>query len=45
MAEITQTMGRENIQRLMKDVRSLYKTPLEDNGIFYRHDEDNIRSS
>lgn len=42
MAEITQTMGRENIQRLMKDVRSLYKTPLEDNGIFYRHDEDNI---
>ena len=29
-------------KRLMKDVKDILKEPLEDNGIYYKHDESNI---
>lgn len=33
---------KEAIKRLAKDVRTIMKNPLTDNGIYYIHDEDNI---
>ena len=33
---------KTTIQRLVKDVRDLLKSPLNDNGIYYSHDEENI---
>lgn len=30
----------ETIKRLLKDVKQIIKNPLTDNGIYYRHDED-----
>ena len=31
-----------NVKRLLNDVKTIYKTPLHDNGIFYRHDQTDI---
>lgn len=36
------TLPRSNALRLAKDVREIMKNPLEDNGIFYKHDEANM---
>ena len=35
-------MPRENAIRLLKDVRSIYKDDLQDQGIYYHHDEENM---
>jgi len=35
-------MPRENAQRLLKDVRSIYKETLESQGIYYKHDENDM---
>ena len=40
MAEIV--IEPEAIKRLAKDVKQLIKNPLDDNRIFYKHNEDNI---
>ena len=33
------SISKESIHRLLTDVRAIMKTPLEDNGIYYIHDE------
>jgi ubiquitin-protein ligase len=35
-------VSRETIQRLLSDVKYIYKNPLIDNGIYYTHDDSNI---
>jgi len=35
-------MPSTNQKRLMRDISSLIKNPLEDNGIYYSHDEENM---
>lgn len=35
-------LSRDCVKRIMKDVKNIYKNPLDDNGIFYKHDENNI---
>jgi ubiquitin-protein ligase len=35
-------ISKETIQRLLKDVKNLIKSPLTDNGIHYHHDEEDI---
>jgi ubiquitin-protein ligase len=37
-------INKETIQRLLKDVRQIIKHPLEDNGIYYKHDTENMLS-
>lgn len=34
-----EVIKKETIQRLLKDVKQIIKNPLEDNGIYYLHDE------
>jgi ubiquitin-protein ligase len=36
------TLKKETIQRLLKDVKEIIKNPLEDNGIYYYHNEENM---
>lgn len=36
------SLPRSNALRLAKDVRGIMKNPLEDNGIYYKHDESNM---
>lgn len=36
------TLPRNNALRLAKDIREIMKHPLEDNGIYYKHDESNM---
>jgi len=36
------TIKKENITRLIKDVKQIIKNPLTDQGIYYIHDEDDI---
>ena len=31
-----------NIKRLLNDVKTIYKSPLHDNGIYYSHDPNDI---
>lgn len=38
----TIVISRETTRRLLKDVRELIKNPLEDEGIYYKHDETEI---
>jgi ubiquitin-conjugating enzyme E2 Z len=38
----TRTIKKENITRLIRDVKDILKNPLHDNGIFYKHDETDI---
>jgi ubiquitin-conjugating enzyme E2 Z len=33
---------KESIQRLAKDVKDIIKNPLDENNIFYKHDDENI---
>lgn len=40
MSEIL--ISKENISRIIKDIRDIKKNPLEEHGIYYIHDEDNI---
>ena len=35
-------INRDTIKRLIKDVRELKKSPLENDGIYYKHDEENM---
>ena len=35
-------MNNISIKRLLKDIKELEKNPLENDGIFYKHDEDNL---
>ena len=35
-------MNRKNQKRLAKDVIDIIKNPLHDNGIYYKHDEDDM---
>ena len=35
-------ISKESIKRLIKDVKQLKSEPLHDQGIFYKHDEDDI---
>ena len=35
-------ISKETIQRLLKDVKNIIKNPLTDNGIYYRHDEEDL---
>ena len=35
-------LSRDCVKRIMRDVKTIYKNPLDDNGIFYKHDENNI---
>lgn len=36
------TISKDTIQRLLKDVKSIIKNPLTDNGIYYEHDEEDM---
>ena len=38
----TIVISRETTRRLLKDVRELIKNPLDDEGIYYKHDETEI---
>lgn len=35
-------ISKETIQRLLKDVKSIIKSPLTDNGIYYEHDDEDM---
>ena len=35
-------ISKETTKRLIKDVKDLIKSPLDDEGIYYKHDEENI---
>jgi ubiquitin-protein ligase len=39
---MTTTIKKENINRLLKDVKDIIKNPLTDNGIYYIHDDEDI---
>jgi ubiquitin-protein ligase len=39
---MSKVIKKENITRLIRDVRDLIKNPLHDNGIYYKHDETNM---
>jgi len=36
---MTKVIKRENIKRLIRDVKDIIRNPLHDNGIYYKHDE------
>ena len=36
------TISRDTTKRLLKDVKEMIKNPLNDDGIYYKHDEENI---
>ncbi len=36
---MTTFIGKETMQRLLKDVRQIIKNPLTDQGIYYIHDD------
>lgn len=35
-------ISKETMKRILSDVKEIYKNPLEDHGIYYKHDEDNL---
>ena len=39
---MTQFINSTCAKRLLKDIKDIYKNPLEDNGIYYKHDENNM---
>lgn len=39
---MSKVIKKENITRLIRDVKDLIKNPLHDNGIYYKHDESDI---
>lgn len=36
------SISKETAQRLLKDIRTIIKNPLTDNGIYYHHDDNNM---
>lgn len=36
---INKTLKKENVTRLIRDIKDILKNPLHDNGIYYKHDE------
>jgi ubiquitin-conjugating enzyme E2 Z len=36
------SISKDTIQRLLKDVKSIIKNPLSDNGIYYQHDDEDM---
>jgi len=42
MSTDTVVLSRETTKRLIKDIREMIKNPLDDDGIYYKHDETNI---
>lgn len=42
MSTDTVVLSRETTKRLIKDVREMIKNPLDEDGIYYKHDESNI---
>lgn len=40
--EDTIIISKETVKRLIKDVKELLKNPLDNEGIYYKHDENNI---
>jgi ubiquitin-protein ligase len=41
-SNISKVISKETITRLIRDVKSIMKNPLNDNGIYYSHHESNI---
>jgi len=41
-SENTIIISKETTKRLIKDVKDLIKSPLDEEGIYYKHDETNI---
>lgn len=39
MSNAGSTISRETIHRLVRDIKEIIKNPLDDNGIYYKHDE------
>lgn len=39
MSEKLKTIKKENITRLIRDVKDILRNPLHDNGIYYKHDD------
>lgn len=35
-------ISNDCIKRIIKDVKNIYKNPLNENGIYYKHDEENL---
>ena len=35
-------ISRETVKRLISDIRDLRKSPLDDEGVYYKHDESNM---
>jgi len=42
MSSDTVVLSRETTKRLIKDVREMIKNPLDEDGIYYKHDDTNI---
>ena len=42
MTDNSNLITKDTIKRLLQDVKEIIKNPLEDNNIFYKHDEENI---
>jgi ubiquitin-protein ligase len=36
------SISKETAQRLLKDIKTIIRNPLTDNGIYYRHDDNNM---
>ena len=36
---MTTIVSKDTIQKLLKDIKDIYKNPLTDNGIYYAHDD------
>ena len=39
---VTMVVPKDTIKRLVRDVRDIHKNPLDSNGIYYRHDDENM---
>ena len=39
---MTTIVSKDTIQKLLKDIKDIYKTPLTDNGIYYAHDDNDM---
>ena len=42
MDKSTKIITNETIRRLLKDVKQIMKHPLTDNGIYYKHSENEL---
>jgi ubiquitin-conjugating enzyme E2 Z len=39
---MTTIVSKDTIQKLLKDIKDIYKNPLTDNGIYYAHDDNDM---